>query len=241
MSSERILIIEDDPDIAFLLDRAMRKEGFETEVLHSASNLRPCVARFKPHLVLLDLMLPDSDGYSVCRQVKESAADREIKVIMLTAKSEEEDILNGFRVGADDFVTKPFHVQEVTARSKAVLRRRRTSPAAQRTRRVNQGAISIDDTKHEVRLHGRPLNLTISEYRILRLLAGQPERVYTREQLSSAISDSDRPAQQASSSRNIDVHIRSLRKKLGDESVAIQTLRGVGYYYRKATEQVGSP
>lgn len=238
MSRERILIVEDDADIAFLLDRAFRKEGFETDLRHSGGPVGERLRSFQPDLVLLDLMLPDIDGYAVCRMVKEASAVRETKVIMLTAKSEEEDILNGFRAGADDYIAKPFHVAEVVARAKAVLRRKGAPGAARRGGRpLQQGLLSIDDAKHEVLLDGEVLHLTISEYKLLRLMAGQPDRVFTREQLSGSIADFDAPAGASSASRNIDVHIRSLRKKLGESSRCIGTVRGVGYCFQKRREE----
>ncbi len=237
MSSQKILVVEDDPDIAFLLGRVFAKEGFQTEKLYSGSGLIEHVQRFQPDLVILDLMLPDVDGYTLCQSVKNSNINKTPKVIILTAKSDEDDILKGFRVGADDFVTKPFQIQEVVARAKAVLRRRSSDGAKPGKDALQMGPIAIDNTRHEVLLEGKPLNLTISEYRILQLMAAQPDRVFTREQLNESISDSERSAPPSASNRNIAVHIRALRKKLGDHSSCICTLRGVGYYFQRAESE----
>lgn len=233
MTPAKLLIVEDDPDIAYLLDRSLKREGYVTAVRQSGNKILDTLRSLQPDLVLLDIMLPGMNGFDICRIVKEASIGKELKVIMLTSKSEEDDVLVGFRCGADDFITKPFHMQEVLARVKAVLRRHENAAPTRRKRHVQQGPISIDDTRHEVRIEGAPLELTISEYRLLHLMASQPDRVFTREQLSDSISDSERSNGQTSSSRNIDVHIRSLRKKLGDNANLICTLRGVGYYFLK--------
>lgn len=232
MTASKILIVEDDPDIAFLLDRTLKKEGYKTLVRHSGGKIVDAMAELEPDLVLLDLMLPDIDGYTVCRIIKSRTAVIRPKVIMLTARTEEQDILNGFKAGADDFIKKPFEIQEVIARSKAVLRRHTKIDRSSKKRYVRQGSLCIDDIKHEVRINDSALSLTISEYKILLQLAAQPERVFTREQLGSSINDSLDSSDLSSSSRNIDVHIRALRKKLGKESERICTLRGVGYYFQ---------
>lgn len=232
MTTKSILIVEDDPDIAFLLDRTLKKEGFRTLVRHSGKRIGDAMSEIEPDLVLLDLMLPDIDGYSLCKMIKGFNAVAQPKVIMLTARTEEQDILEGFSAGADDFIKKPFQLQEVIARSKAVLRRHTKIDRSSKKRYVRQGALCIDDVKHEVCIDGSPLSLTISEYKILYQLAAQPDRVFTREQLGNSISDSTGNSELNASSRNIDVHIRALRKKLERESSRICTLRGVGYYFQ---------
>lgn len=232
MSVTNVLIVEDDPDLAYLLARTLKKEGFNPMVRHSGNRIGDALLEIEPDLVLLDLMLPDIDGFSLCRIIKDFNPAIQPKIIMLTAKTEEEDILEGFRSGADDFIKKPFQLQEVIARSKAVLRRHSKDANGSKKRYVRQGSLCIDDMKHEVLVNGDQLALTISEYKILHQLAAQPDRVFTREQLGNNISDSLGSNEQGHSSRNIDVHIRALRKKLGDESKRICTLRGVGYYFQ---------
>lgn len=232
MTASKILIVEDDPDIAFLLDRTLKKEGYKTLVRHTGNRIGEAMSEIEPDLVLLDLMLPDIDGYTLCRIIKSKSAISHPKVIMLTARTEEQDILDGYKAGADDFIKKPFEMQEVIARSKAVLRRHNKTDRASKKRFVRQGSLCIDDIKHEVRINDCTLPLTISEYKILLQLAAQPDRVFTREQLGNSINDTMDSSEFSTNNRNIDVHIRALRRKLGKESERICTLRGVGYYFQ---------
>lgn len=233
MTPAKLLIIEDDPDIAYLLERSLRREGYQTALRQSGNGIIDAVSDFEPDILLLDLMLPGLNGYDLCRIVKEATLEKETRVIMLTAKSDEADKLVGFRCGADDYITKPFHMQEVLARVRALLRRSEGDRATKGKPKLEQGPIAIDDARHEVLVNREPLALTLSEYRLLRLMASQPERVFTREQLSNSISDSERANGQGGRGRSVDVHIRSLRKKLGDNASLICTLRGVGYYFIK--------
>lgn len=244
MACHRILIVEDDPDISFLLDRSLKQEGFKTTVRSACTRFIDTIHEFQPDLILLDLLLPGLDGYTACRLAKEVQSERDIKVIMLTSKSEEEDVLSGFRCGADDYIVKPFQMREVHARIKAVLRRQSSKPNKERGSTIRQGPLYIDDNRHEVRLDGEELVLTISEFKLLHLLASQPDRVFSRDQLGSRISSFDHSSDRSGGSRNIDVHIRSLRKKLGEHFGLICTLRGVGYYFQRAgsslaTEKTG--
>ena len=231
MTSNKILIFEDDRDLALLLERTFQKEGFSARCNFGGSGFMQHIDDFDPDLILLDLMLPEIDGYTICRCIKSSERESEIKVIMLTAKSEETDILTGYDAGADDYMTKPFSPKEVVARAKAVLRRKQPQSSGSNGKIVRRDELLIDDDRYEISLQGKPLELTHSEYRILRALATQPQRVYTREQLAESISSNEYGAQKIVGSRNIDVHIRALRKKLGNFSYYIRTLRGVGYSF----------
>ena len=235
----RILIVEDEADIAFLVERTLKKEGFQTEIRYTGRNLGELLSSFQPDLILLDVMLPDTDGYSVCKTLKASSSLQAPKVIMLTSRTEEEDILKAFNAGADDFIKKPFQLQEVVARCKAVLRRHRKSQRDRKNSFFQQGPITIDNERHEAHVLGKTLNLTFSEYRLLHQMVAQPNRVFTREQLGESISETHGSTEQESSTRNIDVHIRSLRKKLGSECESIRTQRGVGYYFQ-STVAAGS-
>lgn len=235
----RILIVEDEADIAFLIERTLKKEGFLTEVKQTGRNIHEVLISFKPDLVLLDVMLPDADGYLVCRMIKALTISQPPKVIMITARTEENDILKGFQAGADDFIKKPFQLQEVIARCKAIMRRHRNSRKSGKNEFIQQGPISIDNEKHEAHLHGKTLKLTFSEYRLLHQMVAQPNRVFTREQLGDSISQTHGSTEQETSTRNIDVHIRSLRKKLGSECDSIRTQRGIGYYFQNKVSPVG--
>lgn len=237
MASPNVIIVEDDLDIAYLLQRALTQEGLNVTSQPSGAGIMDRIAKLQPRLILLDLMLPGADGLSICRTIRNAYDSHAIKIIMLTARTEEVDILAGFEAGADDFIKKPFQVKEVIARTKAVLRRTHAPFGTKKENSIIHGRIHIEDTKHEVQINGQPLDLTISEYRILRLLAAKPERVYSREQLSECIGQTTPiHLKNNASRRNIDVHIRALRKKLGEEGSYIKTLRGVGYLFSKTTE-----
>ncbi len=231
MTGSKVLIFEDDGDIAALLKRTFQKEGFDVESFSGGANFNQRIDEFEPDLVLLDLMLPEVDGDTICRSIKSPDHDRGVKVIMLTAKTEEADILNGYESGADDYVTKPFSPKEVVARAKAVLRRSRPKASLARNKLTRRGELTIDDTRYEMSVAKKPLDLTHSEYRILRALAIQPKRVYTREQLAESVVGDDYRSSKVAGSRNIDVHIQALRKKLGPCRVYIKTVRGIGYTF----------
>lgn len=227
----RVLILEDDYDIAGLLERTFQQEGFTTTHFAGGIDYSERIRAFEPDLVLLDLMLPEVDGLSICRSIKQVNRQRDVKVIMLTAKSDESDILHGYDSGADDYVTKPFSPREVVARAKAVLRRKRKSASTDKSELISRERLTIDEDRYEISLSGQPLELTHSEYRILRELAIHPKRVYTRQQLAESVVNDNSRNPKITGNRNIDVHIQALRKKLGDYSGYIRTIRGVGYSF----------
>lgn len=227
----RVMILEDDYDIACLLERTFQQEGFKTTHFAGGIDYNERIRAFEPDLVLLDLMLPEVDGLSVCRSIKQVSRHRDVKVIMLTAKSDESDILHGYDSGADDYVTKPFSPREVVARAKAVLRRKRPSVFSDKSQLISRERLTIDDDRYEISISGEPLDLTHSEYRILRVLAIHPKRVYTRQQLAESVINDDTRNTKITGNRNIDVHIQALRKKLGECSSYIRTIRGVGYSF----------
>jgi DNA-binding response OmpR family regulator len=231
---EKILIIEDDSDISELVQYNLMKEGYEVEVASDGElGLAQAVER-KPQLIILDLMLPGLDGLSICRKLKAHQATMDTPIVMLTAKGEESDIVVGLEMGADDYISKPFSPKELVARVRAVLRRPKgeVSPKNAATlgqKLVTNGPIAIDHERHEVWLKGESLVLTLAEYRLLATLLSRPGRVFTREQLLEKITGGEVYV----IDRNVDVHIRSIRKKLGDEAEFIITVRGVGYKCRE--------
>ena len=180
-----------------------------------------------PDLVILDLMLPGMDGVEVCRQVKSDPVTRAIPVIMVTAKSEESDIVLGLGIGADDYITKPFSPKELLARVKVVLRRGPLRAESGGGDRVVRGPLTIDMSRHEVRVGDAMLTLTPTEMRLLHFLASHPGRVFPRAHLLSRVIGEDAIV----TDRNIDVHVRALRQKLGDHGDWIETVRGVGYRF----------
>jgi two-component system phosphate regulon response regulator PhoB len=179
-----------------------------------------------PDIVILDLMLPVIDGLDVCRRLRAGASTKDLLIVMLTAKSEESDELIGFSLGADDYVTKPFSVKVLLERMKA-LRRRRTGEATS-DEVTTKRSVTVDRRRHQALAQGKPLPLTRSEFRLLDTLIRQPGRVFDRTELIDAALGEDTMVME----RTIDVHIRALRRKLGEHADVIETVRGVGYRFR---------
>jgi two-component system phosphate regulon response regulator PhoB len=228
MARERILLIEDEPDIAEVLQYNLEKEGFEVAVAHRGDSGLEAIRRDPPDLVLLDLMLPGIDGLELSRMLKRDAATCRLPIVMLTARSEEVDRIVGLELGADDYISKPFSPREVVLRVKAVLRRLQPEPEETASDRIEVGGIQLDISGHQLRVRGKEAPLTATEFRLLRLLMERGGRVQTRGQLLSDVwgyaEDID--------SRTVDTHIRRLRRKLGPEADRIETVIGVGYRLR---------
>ena len=226
---ERILVIEDEADIADLLRYNLKKEGFEVDAASDGERGLD-LARTKTYdLVVLDLMLPGIDGHEVCRRLRGDARTEHVPIIMVTSKSEETDVLVGLSLGADDYVTKPFSVKELMARVKVVLRRSRPdAPVSADKRPVASSGIEVDPVRHNVSVDGEPVSFTLAEFRLLHFLMRNEGRVFTRsELLPHVVGDGVIVVD-----RNIDVHIRNVRKKLGDARMdSIVTVRGVGYKF----------
>jgi len=226
MARERILLIEDEPDIAEVLQYNLEKEGFEVEIAHRGDSGLEALRRQAPDLILLDLMLPGVGGLELTRMLKREAATARIPIVMLTARGEEVDRIVGLELGADDYISKPFSPREVVLRVKAVLRRHQ--PEESNSDRLEVGGIQLDVSGHQLRVRGKETPLTATEFRLLRLLMERGGRVQTRGQLLTDVwgyaEDID--------SRTVDTHIRRLRRKLGSEADHIETVIGVGYRLR---------
>ena len=227
MTRERILLIEDEPDIAEVLQYNLEKEGFQVEMARRGDAGLESIRREAPDLILLDLMLPGIDGLELTRLLKRETATSRLPIVMLTARGEEVDRIVGLELGADDYISKPFSPREVVLRVKAVLRRRSQSDEGT-PERLEIGGIEIDIAGHQLRVRGKEVPLTATEFRLLRLLLERSGRVQTRGQLLSDVwgyaEDID--------SRTVDTHIRRLRRKLGPEADRIETVIGVGYRLR---------
>ncbi|NVJ01820.1 response regulator [Myxococcus sp. AM001] len=219
----RILIIEDEQDLAGLVDYNLRAAGFETETASTGAGGLAKARAQPPDLVLLDLMLPDVAGSEVLRMLKTDTELRKASVIIVSAKGQETDRVQGLELGADDYVVKPFSVRELLLRVKAVLRRAdaEDGPAAV----LASGDISLDTTRHQVRVKGEEVLLTALEFRLLRTLLERSDRVQTREVLLSDVWG----IQAEIHTRTVDTHIKRLREKLGPAGDIIETVRGVGY------------
>ncbi|MFT4558434.1 MAG: response regulator [Planctomycetales bacterium] len=227
MSSQTILIVEDEPSLVEVLSYNLEKEGFE---VLTANNGRDGLERARsalPDLVILDLMLPLIDGLQVCAQLRGDAKTQNIRILMLTARSEETDEVVGFNVGADDYVTKPFKVRPLIHRIKALLRRNEKSKSESSALSVH--GVEIDKASFEVRANGLELELTRTEFRLLWTLMRQPGRSFSRLELM----DSSRGMDANALERTIDVHVRALRKKMGDPGDLIETVRGIGYRFKR--------
>ena len=224
MTRKKIVVIEDEPDIVEVISYNLKNEGYRVLSVDRGDEGINLIRDQSPSLVILDLMLPGMDGLSVCQQLKSDPIVRDIPIIITSAKSEESDIVIGLELGADDYLTKPFSPRELLARVKAVLRRGPVKANESGERIVLQNLI-IDVARHEVRVNHVTVDLTATEFKILHQMATQPGRVFTREQLLNRVVGMGVVVIE----RNIDVHIRSVRKKLGDAAQLIQTIRGVGY------------
>lgn len=224
----RVLIIEDDPDIALSLRYSLENEGgFSVEVVNDGELGLREARRNHPDLVLLDLALPGMDGTEVCRKLRQEEATAGMPVIMLTARVEEADKLRGLEIGADDYITKPFSIKEVVARVRALLRRSR-APATEPEILLG-GGIELDRSRRTVTVSGRQIDLTRKEFDLLADLMGRPGHVATREQLLERVWGYEHPG----NTRTVDVHVRQLRKKLGSPAAdRIETRVGVGYRFQ---------
>ncbi|MGA9523099.1 MAG: response regulator [Myxococcaceae bacterium] len=218
-----VLIVDDERDLAQLLDFNLRQAGFETrQALSGEEGLRLANERV-PDLILLDLMLPDLSGTEVCRRLKGAAPTRNVPVVMLTARGEELDRINGFEVGADDYVVKPFSIRELVLRVRAVLRR--TSDGTETGPALTAGVLNLDPTSHRCSVAGEEVALTVLEFRLLQYLMKRPGRVHSRDLLLEEVWG----LTSALETRTIDTHVMRLREKLGPARQYVETVRGVGY------------
>lgn len=226
MPKAHILIVEDDRSLAEVLEYNLRQEGYQTLVATDGQEGLQQARLKSPDLVVLDLMLPLVDGLEICRRLRSDPVTRNILVLMLTAKTEETDEVVGFSVGTDDYVSKPFSVKVLLERIRALLRRRE-GPHSNGSVVVSQG-VMIDRERYRATVEDRALDLTPSEFGLLETLVRQPGRVFTRSELIDAALGGDSLVLE----RTIDVHIRSLRKKLGPHAFLVETVRGIGYRFR---------
>jgi len=235
MQNKQIVVIEDEPDILEVLCYNLEREGYEVFASLDGAEGLLLIEQKMPDLVLLDLMLPSMDGLEICRQLKMNQRTLHIPVIMVTAKGEESDVVLGLGIGADDYIPKPFSPKELIARVKAVIRRgeKVEHTSIKDVIEINYpelGYLIIDNSKHIVSLDDNHIKMTASEFRLLFCLASHPGQVFSREQLLNHTSGDNVIV----IDRNIDVHIRSIRKKLGIEKNFIETIRSIGYRFLDA-------
>jgi DNA-binding response OmpR family regulator len=223
MSGQKVLVVDDEEHIVELARLYLSREGYQVEGVADGAAALARFAQIKPDLVVLDIMLPGVDGLTICKEIRKQS---QVPIIMLTARDEVTDKVVGLEVGADDYLTKPFHPQELVARAKALVRRARIEP--DQPKLVRAGGLEVDLERHEVRSGDRRVQLRPKEFDLLALLAKHPGRVFQRAELLDLVWGYDFPGY----TRTVDVHIQQLREKLTDSGVtdpAIHTVWGVGY------------
>ena len=226
MAKTKVLVIEDDRSLAEVLTYNLKQAGYDVLLATDGQDGLLQAQIKSPDIVILDLMLPVIDGLDVCRRLRADTSTRDLLIMMLTAKAEESDELVGFSLGADDYVTKPFSVKVLLERIKA-LRRRRTAEGPTDEVTTKYG-VTVDRRRHQAAAKGKALQLTRSEFRLLDTLIRQPGRVFHRTELIDAALGEDTMVME----RTIDVHVRALRRKLGEHADVVETVRGVGYRFR---------
>ena len=227
---KRIAIVEDEAELASLIDYNLSRHGYQTQVLPGAAGTLKALEQARPDLILLDVMLPDADGFELCRQIRQSAVLARTPVLFLTARSDEVDRVLGLEIGGDDYMTKPFSPRELIARVKAHLRREDmdTEPGA-----MEIGPFRLDRTARRVFVRDRVLNLTSTEFNLLEFFLLHPGRAYSRDQLLDAVWGEQRYV----TPRTVDVHVRRLREQIEEQPDTPQyltTVRGFGYRFEEA-------
>jgi two-component system alkaline phosphatase synthesis response regulator PhoP len=228
----RVLVVEDVQDVAELIRYNLAKEGFDVVLVANGADALKRAREIKPEIILLDIMVPQLNGWEVCRRLKQDPETRAISVIMVTGRVEEGDKVLGFEMGADDYVTKPFSPRELVARIRAVIRRGKNAEAADRKHHLKAGELEIDRHRFEVTMKGLRVDLTPKEFELLAALVGTPGRVFGREELLDMVWGEDGFVEP----RTVDVHVARLRAKFTAARApmpGIETVRGVGYRFRE--------
>lgn len=228
----RVLVVDDEPDITGLVAYHLARAGYRVSTAATGAEALAAVRTERPDLVVLDLMLPGMSGYDVLTELRRQEATRNVGVLVLTARRDEADRIRGLTLGADDYLPKPFSPQELVLRVAAVLRRL-SAPAVGASGQLVAGPIALDAQAHQVRVDSREVELTATEFRLLRLLMERSGRVQTRTQLLETVWQ----AQPDIQTRTVDMHVQRLRAKLGDAGDWIETVRGVGYRLRPPAGQ----
>jgi len=229
MKKSRILVVDDEPDLVELVRHHLVREHYEVVTAGDGETGLAEARRRLPDLVVLDLMLPGIDGLEVCRRLRSDPRTTHIPIVMLTAKGEESDAVIGLSQGADDYVRKPFGMKELVARIATRLRGADVRTPGETQKVARFGELVIDSVKHEVLLDGAPIKLTVTEFKLLRHLVVNRGRAFTRNELLNGVLGQDAFI----IDRNVDVHVATLRKKLGEYGAHILTIRGLGYKFRE--------
>ena len=227
VTGERVLVVDDEADIVALVAYHLAKSGYRVSTASSGTEALEAARRERPALVVLDLMLPGMSGYDVLEQLRAGEGTRDVAVLMLTARRDEQDRIRGLSLGADDYLTKPFSPQELVLRVAAILRRVGAGGSSS-TDKLVLGPLEIDSAAHLVRVHGQPVELTPTEFKLLHTLAERRGRVQARAHLLQTVWDAAPDIQ----TRTVDMHVQRLRAKLGAAGDLIETVRGFGYRIR---------
>jgi two-component system phosphate regulon response regulator PhoB len=222
---KRILVVEDDPDIATMLEHALTREHYVVSIARDGEQGIKEAGRLLPDLVILDLMLPEIGGFEVLKAIKRSEKASNARVIILTARKDEVDRILGFELGADDFVIKPFSPRELMLRVRSVLQRARPAPDRKKEEVLRMGPIEVNKALHQATVDGKPLDLTLTEFRLLSEILQAGGRVRSRESLLADVWGYDAEV----ISRTVDTHVRRLRSKMGSAAEWLVTVRGIGY------------
>jgi two-component system phosphate regulon response regulator PhoB len=228
---DRILVVDDEPDIIALVAYHLARAGYRVSTASTGTEALSAAREEHPALVVLDLMLPELSGFQVLERLRADRALSEIPVLMLTARRDEPDRVQGLSLGADDYLVKPFSPQELVLRVRNILRRTRTQ-AADKRNVTHVGSVEIDKDAHTVMLDGQHIDLTATEYKLLTTLADRRGRVQSRAQLLESVWESAPDIQ----TRTVDMHVQRLRAKLGSSGELIETVRGFGYRLRRPVE-----
>lgn len=227
MRDDYILVVDDEEDILELIEYNLSKEGYSIECVTSGEAALDMIKQRRPKLILLDLMLPGTTGIDVCKIVKQHPNTRQIPIVIVSARGEEADIVTSLELGADDYITKPFSPRILMARIRALLRRK-VFPSNTISEEIFINGLIINIRRHEATLDGQPLALSPTEFAVLTLLAKEPGRAFTRQQIVVGVHGTDYPV----TNRSVDVQIASLRRKLGKYEYLVETMRGVGYRFK---------
>lgn len=223
-TGKRILVVDDEPDVTELISFRLKREGFEVEVINDPLMIMGTAREFNPDLFLLDIMMPDLDGIKICRMIRGDKNLSSVPIIFLTARGEVEDRIRGLESGADDYIAKPFDAKELILRIKLILKRVGSEETGN-SQTLTVGPVALDNDMHTVTVDGNPIDLTATEFKLLKLLMERKGRVQSRENLLVNVWNYDTDTE----TRTIDTHIRRLREKLDSHAGIIETVRGVGY------------
>ncbi|MEM7672229.1 MAG: response regulator transcription factor [Verrucomicrobiota bacterium] len=223
-AGKRILVIDDEPDVTELIGYRLKQDSYTVEILQDPLMIMGKARDFHPDLFILDIMMPELNGLQICRMIRSDTTLKNTPIIFLTARGDTDDRIKGLETGADDYISKPFNVKELSLRIQSIFKRIGNS-GTKTTTQIQVGPVAIDEELHKLTVDGEEVELTATEFRLLKLLMERRGRVQTRENLLINVWNYDSDIE----TRTVDTHVRRLREKLGEDVNIIETVRGVGY------------